>query len=75
MDPPPAVVDEANFEESNIMDVRKGTFQASSDFFDHGFTSQFGEGSDDEWEDEDDEEDEDGGAFSEGGAAPECRHQ
>ena len=68
IEPPPAVVDEVKFEESDIVDVRNGTFPASSDFFDHGFTSQFGGEAEDDWEDE--EDDEEGGM-----PAPECRHQ
>lgn len=63
MQPRPAVVDEAGFEESDIVEVRERSFPASRDFFDHGFASQFGEGGEEDWEDED----EDG--------EPECRPQ
>jgi DnaJ homolog subfamily A member 2 len=68
IEPLPAVVDEADFEESDIVDVRSRTYPASSDFFDHGFSTQFGEG-DDDWEDEDEDEDD------EEGDQPECRPQ
>ena len=64
MEPRPEVVDEADFEESDIVDVRARSFPASQNFFDQGFASQFGEGNEDDWEDEDDEDGE-----------PECRPQ
>jgi DnaJ family protein A protein 2 len=48
-------VDEANFEESDIVDVRARSFPASLDFFDQGFPSQFG--GDENWEDEEDDDD------------------
>jgi DnaJ family protein A protein 2 len=63
------VVDEAEFEESDIVDVRARSFPASSDFFDQGFQSQFGEGEDD-WEDEDDED-----LGDDVGTEPDCRQQ
>jgi DnaJ family protein A protein 2 len=69
MSPRPPVVDEAEFEESDIVDVRARSFPAGSDFFDQGFQSQFGEGEDD-WEDEDD-----GDLEDHIGAEPECRQQ
>lgn len=50
VEPRPAVVDEAQFELSDIADARGRTFPTPSDFFDHG--------DDDEWEDEDDDDDE-----------------
>ncbi|KAI0784164.1 DnaJ-domain-containing protein [Abortiporus biennis] len=53
MDPKPAVIDEVPFEESDIVDVRETPFNGSN-FFDHGFGTQFGEDEAD-WEDEDDE--------------------
>lgn len=65
MDPKPAVIDEVDFEESDIADVRETPF-AGGNFFDHGFSNQFGDDEHD-WEDEDDEEDEMG--------EPECRPQ
>lgn len=65
VDPLPAVVDEADFEESDIVDVRARSFPAG-DFFDQAFASQFGEDEGD-WEDEDEDEDEDG--------EPDCRQQ
>jgi DnaJ family protein A protein 2 len=72
MSPPPPVVDEAEFEESDIVDVRARSFPAGSNFFDQGFQSQFGE-DDDDWEDEDDEDNED---LDDGhGTEPECRQQ
>lgn len=66
VDPRPAVVDEAEFEESDIVDVRARSFPASPNFFDHGFASQFGEGDEDAWEDEGEDE---------MGGDPECRTQ
>jgi len=56
MDPQPETVDEADFEESDVVDVRARSFPASQNFFDQDFTSQFGEGEDD-WEDEDSDDD------------------
>lgn len=73
MVPRPAIVDEAEFEESDMVDVRARSFPASSDFFDQGFESQFGDGDEGEWEDEEEEEgdyDDDGM-----GPEPECRPQ
>lgn len=49
------MVDEAAFEESDIVDVRARSYPASQNFFDHGFPSQFG-GDEDDWEDEDDDD-------------------
>src|ERR1700761_2237340 len=43
MDPPPAVVSTAAFEEADIEEVRERYFPASQDFFDHAFAHQFGE--------------------------------
>jgi len=71
IEPRPAVVDEAQFEESDLVDGRSRSFPASSDFFDHGFGSRFGE-DDDGWEDENENEDED--EYSEG-REPDCRPQ
>ena len=67
VEPLPAVVDEAGFEESDMMDVRARSFPASSDFFDQGFPSQFGDNEND-WEDEDDE-------YDGGVPEPDCRPQ
>ena len=67
VDPQPDVVDEANFEESDIVDVRARSFPASPNFFDQGFPSQFG-GDDNDWEDDDDDDDDDN-------LEPECRPQ
>ena len=44
------MVDEAQFEISDISEARGRPFPTSSDFFDHG--------DEDEWEDEDDDDDE-----------------
>ena len=49
VEPRPAVVDEAQFELSDIADARGRPFPTSSDFFDHG--------DEDEWEDEEDDDD------------------
>lgn len=77
MSPRPSVVDEAEFEESDIVDVRARSFPASSDFFDQAYESQFG-GDEDEWEDDDgdDDGDDDDDLYDDHlGAEPECRHQ
>jgi len=68
VDPPPEIVDEPDFEESDIVEVRSRPFPASPDFFDQCF-SQFGENEDD-WEDDEDEGDPDMGDDE-----PECRSQ
>jgi DnaJ family protein A protein 2 len=65
------VVDDAEFEESDMVDVRARSFPASSDFFDKGFPSQFGEDESD-WEDDDDDEYDEGDVI---GPEPECRQQ
>ncbi|KAG9315267.1 hypothetical protein JVU11DRAFT_4401 [Chiua virens] len=70
IEPAPEIVDEAPFEEAELEDVRARCFPASSDFFDEGFASQFGEGDEDDWEDEDDDYDDHGL-----GGEPECRPQ
>ncbi|KAF9484340.1 DnaJ-domain-containing protein [Pholiota conissans] len=64
VDPLPEIVDEADFEESDIVDVGARSFPAGN-FFDQGFASQFGEDEED-WEDEEDEEMD---------GEPECRPQ
>ncbi|KAH0833262.1 putative chaperone regulator [Lanmaoa asiatica] len=71
IEPSPDVVDEAPFEEAELEDVRARYFPASSDFFDEGFASQFGEGDEEDWEDEDDDDYDDHGM----GGEPECRPQ
>ncbi|KAF9237624.1 DnaJ C terminal domain-containing protein [Melanogaster broomeanus] len=71
IDPAPMIIDEAPFEEADLEDVRARYFPASSDFFDQGFASQFGEGDDGDWEDEDDDDYDDHGM----GGEPECRPQ
>ena len=58
LEPRPAVVDEVEFEESDIVEVRARSFPASPDFFDQGHTSQFGEDEED-WEDDDDDDEDD----------------
>jgi DnaJ family protein A protein 2 len=55
IEPRPEVVDQAVFEESDIVDVRARSFPAGPDFFDRAFSSQFGS-NDDDWEDDDDDE-------------------
>ena len=69
VDPQPDIVDEANFEESDIVDVRARSFPASPNFFDQGFPSQFG-GDENDWEDEDEDDDDDHVNLE-----PECRTQ
>lgn len=61
-------MDEAEFEQSDILDVRARSFPAGPDFFDHGFAPQFGGDDEEDWEDEN--EDEDGM-----GPEPDCRPQ
>lgn len=65
VDPQPDIIDEADFEESDIVDVRARSFPASPNFFDQGFASQFGGDHEHDWEDEDDDDDDE----------PECRPQ
>ncbi|KAF8150772.1 DnaJ-domain-containing protein [Crassisporium funariophilum] len=72
VDPQPAIVDEAEFEESDIVDVRARSFPASPNFFDQGYASQFGDGDDEEWEDDEDDEDD---MMGDMGGEPECRPQ
>lgn len=69
LDPQPAVVDDAKYEESDLADVRARSFPPGFDFFHHG--AQFGEGDEDGWEDEDEDEDE----MHMHGEPPECRQQ
>lgn len=62
-------MDQVAFEEGTLAEVRAWSFPADSDFFDQGFPSQFGEGDENDWEDEaygDDEDD---------GGPPECQPQ
>jgi DnaJ family protein A protein 2 len=70
-EPYPVTVDEAPYEESDIVDVRSRSFTASADFFDQDFRSQFGGDDEDDWEDEDEDEHDEFGM----GAEPECRPQ
>ncbi|KAI0067380.1 DnaJ-domain-containing protein [Artomyces pyxidatus] len=66
VEPKPSVVDDARYEESDLLEVRSQSFPAGSDFFDQGLGFQFGEGADEgAWEDEDEDE----------GGEPECRTQ
>lgn len=60
--PAPLVVEEATYEDTNVVDVRARSFTAGSDFFNHG--TQFGgEGA---WTDEEEDESHE---------EPDCRHQ
>lgn len=70
-EPYPETVDEARYEESDIVDVRSRSFTASADFFDQDFRTQFGGDDENDWEDEDENDDE----FGPMGAEPECRPQ
>ena len=54
------------FEEGTLAEVRD--HPAGSGFFDQVFLPQFGEGDENDWEDEEGDEDEDGGP-------PECQPQ
>ncbi|KAL0577648.1 hypothetical protein V5O48_004337 [Marasmius crinis-equi] len=78
--PRPEIIDEASFEESDIMEVRAQSFAASANFFDNGYSYQFGEGGDEDWEDDDDDEGPfagfgGGGGFGGPPRDPECRTQ
>ena len=64
-EPMPEIVDRADYEESDIVDVRSRAFPTGSNFFDH-FSPQFGDDEAD-WEDEDDDDDPHG--------QPECQTQ
>jgi len=50
-------VDDLEFEETDLAEVRSRSYPAGPNFFDQGFPYQFGEGDEDDWldEDEDDE--------------------
>jgi DnaJ family protein A protein 2 len=65
-------VDTADFEESDIVDVRSQSFPASSSFFDDGFPSQFGGDDEEDWVDD---EDEDGMSDDRMGPEPQCPQQ
>ncbi|KAG6850691.1 hypothetical protein H0H93_009849 [Arthromyces matolae] len=67
-EPLPEVVTKAQFEESDIIDVRFGSFPAGKTFFD-AFSPQFGD-DDDDWEDDNDDDDD----FDDG-QQPECNPQ
>ena len=64
----PEIVDEVAFEEGTLAEVRD--HPAGSGFFDQVFLPQFGEGDENDWEDEEGDEDED-----EDGGPPECQPQ
>lgn len=66
VEPRLAIVDDADYEESDVVEVRGSSVPAGSTFFDHPL-DQFGEGGDEDWEDEEDEDNED--------SPPECRAQ
>lgn len=57
LDPQPDKVDEVKYEEGDFVDVRARSFPAGAEFMDQNFTSQFGEGDDNDWTDDDEEED------------------
>lgn len=73
--PLPAIVDEVDYEEADIEEVRERSFPAGANFFD-GVFGQFGDGADDEEEEdwEDEEEDDHNFGFHPAGE-PECRPQ
>ncbi|KAJ6496464.1 hypothetical protein C8R47DRAFT_1114207 [Mycena vitilis] len=70
IEPRPAFVSTAAFEEADIEEVRERYFPASQDFFDGAFASQFGEGDEGDWVEDDEDDDEFGGS-----GEPECRPQ
>ena len=49
LEPLPEIIDDAKYEETDIVDVRSRSFPASAHFFDQEFPSQFGEGDEDDW--------------------------
>ncbi|KAI0292128.1 hypothetical protein BC826DRAFT_452828 [Russula brevipes] len=67
IEPLPEIVDQVAFEEGTLAEVRARSFPAGSGFFDHAFPSQFGEGDENDWEDEEGDEDD--------GGPPECQPQ
>lgn len=67
IEPLPEIVDVVAFEESTLTEVRARSYPAGSDFFDQAFASQFGEGDENDWEDDDGDDEEDG--------PPECQPQ
>jgi DnaJ family protein A protein 2 len=66
IEPLPEIVDQVAFEEGTLTEVRARSFPAGSGFFDQAFPSQFGEGDENDWEDDGDEDD---------GGPPECQPQ
>jgi DnaJ homolog subfamily A member 2 len=62
-DPEPPIVDTAQYEETDMGDVRERAFPASSDFFDDALHAQFGHDDDDDdddaWVDDEEGDDED----------------
>lgn len=69
--PLPSVVDDLEFEETDLAEVRSRSYPAGPNFFDQGFPYQFGEGDDDDWLDDDDDDDDD--EF--GDHQADCQHQ
>jgi DnaJ homolog subfamily A member 2 len=65
----PEIVDEVAFEEGTLAEVRD--HPAGSGFFDQVFLPQFGEGDENDWEDEEGDGDED----EDDGGPPECQPQ
>jgi len=61
-------VDDLEFEETDLTEVRPCSYPAGPNFFDQGFPRQFGEGNEDDWLDEDDGEE-----F--GDHQADCQHQ
>jgi DnaJ family protein A protein 2 len=70
VEPRPAIVDDVNYEEADVAEVRARSFPAAADFFDHAFGGQFGESNEEDWEDEEDAYDDDDPLEQ-----PECRAQ
>ena len=66
IEPLPENVVQVAFEEGTLAKVRARSFPAGSGFFDQAFPSQFGEGDENDWEDDGDEDD---------GGPPECQPQ
>ncbi|KAJ3567883.1 hypothetical protein NP233_g6069 [Leucocoprinus birnbaumii] len=57
IEPRPSIVDDVEFEETDLAEVRSRSYPAGPNFFDQGFPYQFGEGDEADWiDDEDDDE-------------------
>jgi DnaJ family protein A protein 2 len=67
IEPLPNIVDDVEFEETDLAEVRSRSYPAGPNFFDQSFPYQFGEGDEGDWLDDDDDD--------YGDQHPECQHQ